>query len=1005
MTPLTAAEFSAFFEAVHDVPPFPWQKRLLEQVVANGRWPDLLDLPTGSGKTAALDIAIFHLALAAENSAIRRAAMRIAFVVDRRLVVDDAFERALRIAHRLTDADAEGVLGRVAARLRVLAGEAESPLIVRRMRGGVPREDDWARSACQPTVLCSTVDQVGSRLLFRGYGVSDTMAPVHAGLLGSDCLILLDEAHLSEPFRQTVRAIATSPSLHGPDANILQVALLTATAGENGGQHFELTEADRANETLSRRLNACKPAALKPLSGAEDARGERFAEEALAAVAHLQECGVASPAVAVVVNRVARARAVFEVLQKAAKNAAPAINWETLLIIGAARGVDRDRVAKQLTRVKTNVAQNGAARLERPLVIVATQTIEAGADLDLDGLITEAAPLDALRQRFGRVNRAGREISPYGAVLAYSADLKGEDSVYGTAIGATWKALGADGAELDFGIAALDAMLAAKGFITGALAPLLAPKSDAPVLMPAHVDFWSETSPMPSCDPDPALFLHGPDRAPADVQLLWRADLDFSLPAAQLAELFTLAPPRAAETIELPVWAVRAWLAGGDADIADVASSEGPQDEPTRRPVFRWAGSDNPRTGRITATQIGPGDTIIVHSSYGGCDEYGWRPKKPERDQPDWTPDVYDAASRPFESRRFVLRIAEGLLEQAERQRVAGGAMQAISGEQAEAASLRAADAAARVSGVLDALGASPDTQAVLDALAPLNLPEPYTTFRERHLDVVRYRPAFPYRLEGEERRRGVVLIAPLRNLIQQPTDAVAITSQPKFSASTEDDEAASFIGHELRLLQHSTDVSTLVAAFATLAGLPELITADLALAGWLHDAGKADRRFQRLLAGGDPFAIVDGLVLAKSKEGRSPRGAWDRAGLPKHWRHEAFSVRLALANPRLREAHDPALVLWLIGTHHGYGRPFFPHADDADSDLRRLPQVDGLTPAALPPGLGPQSLGFEVDGRDWAALFADLKTRYGTWGLARLEAVLRLADHRASEAANGEVT
>jgi CRISPR-associated endonuclease/helicase Cas3 len=103
---------------------------------------------------------------------------------------------------------------------------------------------------------------------------------------------------------------------------------------------------------------------------------------------------------------------------------------------------------------------------------------------------------------------------------------------------------------------------------------------------------------------------------------------------------------------------------------------------------------------------------------------------------------------------------------------------------------------------------------------------------------------------------------------------------------------------------------------------------------------------------------------------------------------------------PRFAEAKDPELVLWLIGTHHGYGRPFFPHADRDDTKERtELPAVLGI-PSTLAAGPGPQSLAYECEGRglDWPSLYELLKARYGVWELARMEAILRLADHRASE-------
>src|SRR5262249_41790210 len=150
-------------------------------LAADGEWPGVLDLPTGSGKTAALDAAVFHLALEGDRGKARRAPMRIALVVDRRLGVDEGFEHAKKIAEALTKPTGT-VTAEVARRLQSIAGEGADPLIASQLRGGIPREDDWARTPCQPTILCSTVDQVGSRLLFRGYGVSNSMKPVHAGL-------------------------------------------------------------------------------------------------------------------------------------------------------------------------------------------------------------------------------------------------------------------------------------------------------------------------------------------------------------------------------------------------------------------------------------------------------------------------------------------------------------------------------------------------------------------------------------------------------------------------------------------------------------------------------------------------------------------------------------------------------------------------------------------------------------------------------------------------------
>ena len=65
-------DFDAFFHALHDRAPFPWQSRLARELTATHEWPDVLDLPTGSGKTACIDIALFHwLVVASRDDATR----------------------------------------------------------------------------------------------------------------------------------------------------------------------------------------------------------------------------------------------------------------------------------------------------------------------------------------------------------------------------------------------------------------------------------------------------------------------------------------------------------------------------------------------------------------------------------------------------------------------------------------------------------------------------------------------------------------------------------------------------------------------------------------------------------------------------------------------------------------------------------------------------------------------------------------------------------------------
>ena len=82
-------DFTDFYREIHGHDPFPWQRDLPQQIVSQGAWPALVDVPTGLGKTSLIDVGVFLAALDADRpGAERLGRRRVFFVVDRRIVVD-----------------------------------------------------------------------------------------------------------------------------------------------------------------------------------------------------------------------------------------------------------------------------------------------------------------------------------------------------------------------------------------------------------------------------------------------------------------------------------------------------------------------------------------------------------------------------------------------------------------------------------------------------------------------------------------------------------------------------------------------------------------------------------------------------------------------------------------------------------------------------------------------------------------------------------------------------
>lgn len=946
---MTPKDFAAFYKAVHGYQPFPWQLRLCHQVAEQG-WPSILDLPTASAKTSSLDIAVFTLALQAGRPLHERSApLRIFFVIDRRLVVDQAAAHAGKLKKALENAAEGSIVRRVADALRTFGGT--SPLHVATMRGGMYRDDSWVKAPNQPTVCVSTVDQVGSRLLFRGYGVSEYARPVHAALTGNDALYLVDEAHLSQPFLKTLQAVRryrsglwAKHSLGGP----FDVVEISATA-EGEGERFTLQDEDHADSELSKRLNAPKPAHL-----VETAKFEAEAAE-LARKAQADDVKV----VGVVVNRVASAREIFRRLPGEPFK-------DKVLLTGRIRPWDRDDLLDRcLERMRAGRQRTPE---DRPLFVVATMTVEVGADLDFDYLITEAAPLPALRQRFGRLDRLGRFGHAAGAILLRKA--KGPDPIYGEDLAKTWEWLREQAELVDFGVNALNDL------IQGACKPppRTTPRA-APILFPAHLDAWVQTSPAPRPSPDVAPFLHGAEALDtADVQVVWRADLRPGQEDDWL-ETVKAAPPRSREAMPLPLVAVQNWLREGmPAEVADIEGIAGHAEATGEgRRALRWYGPESEGSGLVRANEVRPGDTLVVSSEYGGADDFGWDPhsQEPVSDVGDLCfNDMANAAPDDGGKRLIRLRLYEGFEAELvsssrdENQRPPSKIAHELRSllEQGE-------DTESSVEELLQALmirpPAAPLMQAVVRQMAATKVR--VTSYPAGIILTARVQPGF-FRAdtkpdESEDDGTDVDDTSSVRAGTQQPA--------------------------QVTLEQHTRGVARWLELFASKLGVQEGLRAVLGRAADLHDLGKADWRFQYLLYGDEP----DEVLLAKSGrdwDARQQADVHKRAGLPKGFRHEFVSVALLRnhAEQLLGEMPEEQrrLVDYLVGTHHGRGRPFVPVIEDTTPEKVSLYWDAYSLSACSDYGL------WRLDSH-WADQFWQLVRGYGYWGLAFLETLLRLAD------------
>jgi CRISPR-associated endonuclease/helicase Cas3 len=911
---LDRADFGAFFASVRDGHrPFRWQERLLDHILRTGRWPDQLVAPTGAGKTSVIDVHVFAVALMACGHPVR-VPRRLALVVDRRALVDDQYAHATSVANQLTQArGGRTVLARMADALDSLRtrrnGPDGPPLQTALLRGGAPPAREWLDDPVGCAVLSATPDMWGSRLLLSGYGSRAQAWPREAGMLAYDTVAVVDEAHLSQQLVTTARRVSELAGVAEEplDVPILQVVETTATPRADAGVAVGVEPDDLAVDgPLRQRLTTPKPVTLLPLGSWPIPKSGPARKDGVTALADeaVRLHKAYGSTVGCYVNTVAVAAAVAEELRARGK--------ETKLICGRLRPYD---VAQLRPPKSTLLSIDGDPDVD---VLVSTQSLEVGVDLDLAAAVTELAPGGSIAQRAGRVNRLGLRTTEV-TVVAPAAELP---------------------ADVQSGPYQRDDLAAAHTW-------LVRRQSDPVGLAP-----WALREPRP---PAPAL----------------RRDLLQRLELAQAWHLARTSDDLAAPQDDLDLWlsddldepdheigiVVRRALPADESDAVRLIESLPPRAYEVFPVSIRQAakirerlkpgsvlvrpGEDAPRP-LADGDRLRPGDQLVIDDTTAL-----FTAKVVDPDGKDRVDDVLDALEEPKPG-EVVLRI-----------------------ERDTVGHRRFLEAIAAIAATVDP--AAPDPE-----------PEP--------LEVARL-----LRVHREELAPQPMVVA-AANLLDRPAGALAEVTpfwrgadagKPELDRLVVVDLRKATTDAELRqtwtpqrkrvaLRVHAEAVAARAETVAGRLGLASELVGVLRLAGLHHDDGKADDRFQRSLYE-DSRPPLELLAKSGVRDTRIRRRLRDGSGLPTRWRHEQFSVVRAWPSLSALDTDVRELVARLVGTSHGHGRHGFPHTSE-----QLLGNRDGTAAMLFDEGL-------------WDELIERTHIRWGVWGCAYLEALLRAADGQVS--------
>ncbi len=984
-------DFIGCFQKLTDNKPFHWQQEMYKRFLDNDL-PDKCDVPTGLGKTSS--IAIWLLALGEaliKKQKPRRIPLRLIYVVDRRVIVDQSTDEVMRVVERLTEAEKEAdtnknPLSKIAVAIRNAAFVKDGPLVsISTLRGQMAENREWCLDPSRPAIIIGTVDMVGSRLLFSAYGgVGRSHKSLQAGLLATDSLILIDEAHLSPSFVETVNDIKKVVNEHPDLVSPLKVIPLSATipSKESDEQASEKSlfnkEEELKNDIAKARLTAEKKIELihiAPTEKKNKKKAQKEIEELLitkivekAAQYEKESCSV--------MIFVSTVKLVNKIGEQLGEKLGESSTERILKMTGEMRGFERDRLMDN-EKFKAFQPQRDRAIRQQTRYMIATSCAEVGVNLDADHCVCDLVALPSMIQRNGRINRFGKTRSTITIVVDDSILAMAEEHIQakkesedakqiveklsketentdGGNEGSTSRVkkqnLGSKYIEVYYTFHAFNGILNNNGNDASplSLCSLNEPRAwpSPPVRPPfdiSRIDDWAMTSLKQNEYPRPlvAYWLRGvTSDETAQTTFCWRADLNYASSTEQAEEMASAIPVMPQERATIATYRAIKFM-------VEVAKLPSENQSFEKRPSMKKSGKKLSEklvvivdpSGEYEAVTLRSlveemeslfsklaNSTVILPNKLGGLSADGnvleKLPKKPTT-----VPDVVDDK---IWIRYVMKRLNDGSIECGKLRNDGETENAVVYGQLKEALKKCTKDSGGICVN-------SDELQKTL--IGPTEDSEESES-------------------ENETSTKLPIEIAYFLNRM----------SSQRFLTDIEDVTSLGLdIGRTVE--EHNSDVERKVKEIAEKIGLDERLIEALCIACRMHDRGK-NRDWWQAAIGNEKEDKADWKPMAKTMNCSFDHNINDG------YRHEFGSLVEAMNDQEILAHPYCDLILHLIASHHGYARPHFPSKG-----------FDRNQPKAVNQRIAEETM----------LRFVRLQREFGWWQLAYLEALVKSADALAS--------